>query len=725
MEEAEGVLSFDFERGLAVNVQANYPEGEQAVSTVAAAAVGQVGDPTAASAEGLRPGNRRSIRQTVCRHWLRGLCMKGDVCPYLHQLDHARMPICRFYARYGECREPDCIFKHTFEDAKECHMYMLGFCPNGPDCRYKHVKLPGPVPSLEETYKKIQQRLAAAFSGTQSTRYMAQRQGTNSLQGDVKVFPASQAETAAANTTESQNLQEDPPPLSSVLHPLGTKEAQRAISLQVTPPLPVGMPATQLPPFISASTPLPQGSSRYFVVKSCNRENLDLSVTRGMWATHRNNEAKLNEAFDSCDNVILVFSVNETSHFQGCARMMSRIGVISGGGSWKYADGNVRYGRNFVLKWLKLCELSFHKTWHLRNTYNENLPVKISRDCQELEPTVGEQLASLLYEEPDSDLMKAANEAEAKRGEEANTGVSAMIDLDGADGNQLDNDDYRDEEVGDEDISTTPIVNLSNEDCKRAQASRRATLPFRRAIRGRGRGLMSCTYTMGFDSLAANPTECFALPGTGMGRGFPPYYPLQRYGGQMYPSVGPRSALGFGPIDPSSGMPFPVSRPPNGLYSSKGLNIMGPPGAPRTLGTRLRNMPTALKTRPGPTKLARLLTKVSQNGSRCIGRTMIKNEQKRARNDIAAAGVAGMRNTAKQANSSSAGGTLGFGSIEAKQAIFARNFVSNEVGESSSEDEAPRRSRYGEGKKRRENGHGDHLQGEHWAGNDRPGEVAF
>ena len=55
---------------------------------------------------------------------------------------------------------------------------------------------------------------------------------------------------------------------------------------------------------------------RYFIVKSCNRENLELSVQQGVWATQRSNEAKLNEAFDSADNVILIFSVNRTRHFQ-------------------------------------------------------------------------------------------------------------------------------------------------------------------------------------------------------------------------------------------------------------------------------------------------------------------------------------------------------------------------------------------------------------------------
>lgn len=34
-----------------------------------------------------------------------------------------------------------------------------------------------------------------------------------------------------------------------------------------------------------------------------------------------------------------------------------------------------------------------------------SLLFQISRDCQELEPSVGEQLASLLYLEPDSELM--------------------------------------------------------------------------------------------------------------------------------------------------------------------------------------------------------------------------------------------------------------------------------------------------------------------------------
>lgn len=39
----------------------------------------------------------------VCKHWLRGLCKKGDQCKFLHQYDVARMPECYFYSKFGKC----------------------------------------------------------------------------------------------------------------------------------------------------------------------------------------------------------------------------------------------------------------------------------------------------------------------------------------------------------------------------------------------------------------------------------------------------------------------------------------------------------------------------------------------------------------------------------------------------------------------------------------------
>lgn len=81
--------------------------------------------------------------QTVCAFWLRGMCMKGDSCGFLHKFDPERMPVCRVWMKTGECKELECPFKHSLDDVKECNMYKLGFCIYGPNCRYKHTKQPG------------------------------------------------------------------------------------------------------------------------------------------------------------------------------------------------------------------------------------------------------------------------------------------------------------------------------------------------------------------------------------------------------------------------------------------------------------------------------------------------------------------------------------------------------------------------------------------------------
>ena len=70
-----------------------------------------------ATANGSAPRHGKSnFRQIVCRHWLRGLCMKGDECTFLHQAIPERMPICQYFSRFGECHQPDGPFKHNEEE---------------------------------------------------------------------------------------------------------------------------------------------------------------------------------------------------------------------------------------------------------------------------------------------------------------------------------------------------------------------------------------------------------------------------------------------------------------------------------------------------------------------------------------------------------------------------------------------------------------------------------
>ena len=56
--------------------------------------------------------------QTVCTYWLKGLCMKGDTCGFLHEFNAERMPVCRSLLKYGVCKEPDCPYKHSLQDIK-------------------------------------------------------------------------------------------------------------------------------------------------------------------------------------------------------------------------------------------------------------------------------------------------------------------------------------------------------------------------------------------------------------------------------------------------------------------------------------------------------------------------------------------------------------------------------------------------------------------------------
>lgn len=64
---------------------------------------------------------------------------------------------------------------------------------------------------------------------------------------------------------------------------------------------------------------------RFFIVKSLTVQDLEASVQNGTWATQSHNEKTLNEAFESADNVYLIFSANKSGEYFGYARMASLI----------------------------------------------------------------------------------------------------------------------------------------------------------------------------------------------------------------------------------------------------------------------------------------------------------------------------------------------------------------------------------------------------------------
>ncbi|XP_070706567.1 3'-5' RNA helicase YTHDC2 isoform X2 [Pempheris klunzingeri] len=131
-------------------------------------------------------------------------------------------------------------------------------------------------------------------------------------------------------------------------------------------------------------------SVRYFIMKSSNIRNIEISQQKGIWSTTPSNETKLTKAFLENNLVILIFSVQGSGHFQGYTRMTSAISQETCQ-DW----GFMGLRGVFSVEWVHKENLPFHCTQHILNPWNNNKKVQISRDGQELEPQAGRQLLLL------------------------------------------------------------------------------------------------------------------------------------------------------------------------------------------------------------------------------------------------------------------------------------------------------------------------------------------
>lgn len=135
------------------------------------------------------------------------------------------------------------------------YRYKLGFCPNGPDCRYRHAKLPGPPPPIEEVLQKIQHLYSYNYAN--SNKFYQQRNSGYSQQADKSQFPqgpnsVSQAMPGKPLAAESGNGQQQP----QQQQPMQQSQQQGSLSqIQNTTN---GQPNQTN----RTATPLPQGISR-------------------------------------------------------------------------------------------------------------------------------------------------------------------------------------------------------------------------------------------------------------------------------------------------------------------------------------------------------------------------------------------------------------------------------------------------------------------------------
>ncbi|XP_071964049.1 3'-5' RNA helicase YTHDC2-like [Antedon mediterranea] len=123
-----------------------------------------------------------------------------------------------------------------------------------------------------------------------------------------------------------------------------------------------------------------EGPAKYFVMKAPHDKFFDASVDDGEWTVTGANERKLSAAYSSCNSVYLVFLSHNSGNFQGYARMISDTST------------NPRGGSSLKVKWIKRSNMPYKITQHFVNPWNENKKVQVSRDGQEIEPSVGENL---------------------------------------------------------------------------------------------------------------------------------------------------------------------------------------------------------------------------------------------------------------------------------------------------------------------------------------------
>lgn len=147
----------------------------------------------------------------------------------------------------------------------------------------------------------------------------------------------------------------------------------------------------------------------FFQIKSINHENVQLSKDLGVWATSFQNESRFNAAFRENRNVILIFSVQQSGAFQGFARMISEAKPSSRVVPWVLPErlSNKSLGGLIEIDWLCTNELSFQETSELINSYNDNKPVKIARDGQQLEPRIGKKLCKLFPHDSTDRVLSA------------------------------------------------------------------------------------------------------------------------------------------------------------------------------------------------------------------------------------------------------------------------------------------------------------------------------
>ncbi|CAF0791070.1 unnamed protein product [Adineta steineri] len=148
-----------------------------------------------------------------------------------------------------------------------------------------------------------------------------------------------------------------------------------------------------------------------FVLQTSDEKNITLAKAKGIWATSQLNQQKLNRAFEDYRNVILFLSVTKSERFQGIARLSCQSRHTNEKVVWIFQEGKKDVSNVFHIDWIPCEPLRFCNIEHLLNSLNENKPVTMSSDGQEIELDCAKALCRLFRSDLNIDIMPIVTKA--------------------------------------------------------------------------------------------------------------------------------------------------------------------------------------------------------------------------------------------------------------------------------------------------------------------------
>ncbi|KAL6774274.1 ATG12 [Auxenochlorella protothecoides x Auxenochlorella symbiontica] len=137
---------------------------------------------------------------------------------------------------------------------------------------------------------------------------------------------------------------------------------------------------------------LPSQMPRFFFLTTSKADNLRASVARGGWACAPGVAARLVDALQGPEPVLVFLSARPTGNFAG----MGRLASPPLPGQTVPWEGDRDLAPPCALEWFFRHDVPFAEAEHIRNMMDDGRPVRSGKNGQEVDPAAGAALAALL-----------------------------------------------------------------------------------------------------------------------------------------------------------------------------------------------------------------------------------------------------------------------------------------------------------------------------------------